>query len=75
MLTLEKIRAKQPEIRKINKGTKLLCYVGSHQFRMGNIYRIYDITPEYISVLDCDEIEVLFDTMEDLKQVFMIIDW
>lgn len=74
MLTLEKVRAKQPEIREINKGTKLLCYVGSHQFRMGYGYRVYDITPDYISVLDRDGIEVLFDSLEDLKQVFMIVD-
>jgi hypothetical protein len=70
-LTLEKV--KQPT-KAITRGTKLFCYIDSYGFRKGFKYHVYNIINGDIIVKDRDNIEVIFNSVAELKGIFMIME-
>jgi hypothetical protein len=71
MLTLEKVR---PAAKPITRGTKLFCYETSYSFREGGYYRVYKVENGDIIVKDRYDIEVIFQSLQELKSVFMIVE-
>jgi hypothetical protein len=64
MLTMER--------KQITTGSKVLCYIDDYGFTEGNEYIISLINSNGYHITDNDGIGVIFETIEDIKQTFMI---
>ena len=72
MLTLEKVRPE--ETKTLPRGTRLLCYINSYGFRENFGYRIFDNSNGDYIVKDRDGIQVIFESIKELKKVFYIME-
>ena len=70
-LTLEKVKKQNYTIQ---RGTKLFCYTDSYGFRQGYYYYISSVKDGDIIVKDMWEIEVIFASLNELRNVFMFAD-
>jgi hypothetical protein len=59
-------------MQQLTTGTKVLCYNEDYGFTEGNEYRISQANENGYYVKDNDNIEVLFETITDIKNTFMI---
>jgi hypothetical protein len=56
----------------LTTGSKLICYINDYGFIMGNEYTISRIDENGYHITDDDGIEVIFETINDIRNTFMI---
>ena len=64
MLTMEK--------KQITTGTKLYCYSDDYNFTTGDEYQISRTDENGYHITDDDGIDIIFETVTDIKNTFMI---
>ena len=56
----------------LTTGSKLSCYIDDYGFTMGDEYTINKVDENGYHVTDDDGIDIIFETITDIRNTFMI---